>query len=185
MAVKFHLEDGIVTDIIALPIPHFVARHPGEVFELLTVSMTDAATGNQDLEKVQRFFKEHPWLLPAFQAAMSTPASASFAQTPYHPLHAFRFRNRAGESVCGRYHWMPVAGAASQSVEQLQLQSPTYLFEELEERLRKTPVYFNLVLQLAADGDPTDDPWPEGRTRVKLGSLEMHRPTWLEEIGDP
>jgi len=102
MAVKFYLENGTVTDIIALPIPLFVARHPDEVFELLTVSMPDAATGNQDIEKVQRFFKERPWLLPAFQAAMSTPASSSFAQTPYHPLHAFRFVNRAGESVYGR-----------------------------------------------------------------------------------
>ncbi|MGC2162155.1 MAG: catalase [Silvibacterium sp.] len=188
MAVKFYLEDGTVTDIIALPIPLFVARHPDEVFELLTASTPDATTGNQDIEKVQGFFKEHPWLLPAFQAAMSIPASTSFAQTPYHPLHAFRFVNRAGESVYGRYHWMPVAGAASQSVEQLQALAPNYLFEELEERLRKAPVYFDLVLQLAADDDPTDDPsaaWPEDRIRVKLGSLEIHRPTSVEEIGDP
>ena len=187
MAVKFYLEDGTVTDIIALPIPLFVARHPDEVLELLTVSKPDEVTGNQDIEKVQGFFKARPWLVPAFHAARSTPAAASFAQTPYHPIHAFRFVNRAGESVHGRYHWIPVAGAASQSVEDLQSKPATYLFEELEERLRTAPVYFDLMLQLAADGDPTDDPsapWPEDRTQIKLGSLEIHRPTSVEEIGD-
>ena len=51
----------------------------------------------------------------------------------------------------------------------LQKQPPSYLFEELEARLREAPVVFNLVLQLAGDGDPTDDPtapWPDDRPRV-------------------
>ena len=82
---------------------------------------------------------------------------------------------------------MPVAGAASQTVEELQSKSATSLCEDLEDRLRKAPVYFDLVLQLATDGDPTDDPsapWPEDRIRIKLRSIEIHRPTSGEEIGD-
>jgi catalase len=48
-------------------------------------------------------------------------------------------------------------------------------------------VVFNLVLQLAGDGDPLDDPnasWPEDRPRVTIGRLEVIRPTTVEEIGD-
>src|SRR6476620_9504213 len=74
------------------------------------------------------------------------------------------------------------------TLEELQKQPPSYLFEELEERLRKAPVVFNLVLQLAEEGDPTDDPtapWPEDRSRVPIGRLELVRPTTVEEIGDP
>jgi hypothetical protein len=51
-------------------------------------------------------------------------------------------------------------------------EDPSYLFEELEARLRKEPVVFNLVLQLAGDGDPTVDPnatWPDDRPRVRIG----------------
>jgi catalase len=58
----------------------------------------------------------------------------------------------------------------------------------LEERLRKAPVVFNLVLQLAKDGDPTHDPtalWPDDRPRVTIGRLEIIRTTTVEEIGDP
>ena len=73
-------------------------------------------------------------------------------------------------------------------MEELQKQPPSYLFEEYEARLRKAPVVFDLVLQLAGDGDPTDDPnapWPENRPHVKIGRLELTRPTTVEEIGDP
>ena len=47
---------------------------------------------------------------------------------------------------------------------------------------------FNLVLQLAKESDPTDDPtapWPDDRPRVPIGRLELVRPTTVEEIGDP
>jgi catalase len=57
----------------------------------------------------------------------------------------------------------------------------------LEERLRKGPVIFNLVLQLAGDGDPLDDPnapWPDNRPRVQIGQLKIVRTTTVEEIGD-
>ena len=116
------------------------------------------------------------------------PASVSFAQTPFHALHAFRFVNDADEIQYARYHWEPEAGVAGQTLEELQKHPAGYLFEELEERLRKAPVVFNLVLQLAGDSDPTDDPsapWPDDRPRVGIGQLKVIRPTTIEEIGDP
>jgi catalase len=103
-------------------------------------------------------------------------------------LHAFRFVNAADEAQYARYHWEPEAGVAGQTLEELQKQPPGYLFEELEARLRKGPVVFNLVLQLAGEGDPTDDPnapWPDDRPRVRIGRLEITRTTTVEEIGDP
>ena len=46
---------------------------------------------------------------------------------------------------------------------------------------------FNLVLQLAKDGDPTDDPpalWPEDSPCVTIGRLEIIQATTVEKIGD-
>ena len=54
--------------------------------------------------------------------------------------------------------------------------SPSFLRDELENRLRTGPAAFRLLLQVAAEGDPTDDPsalWPADRPRVELGRLEV------------
>jgi catalase len=188
MAVKFYLPDGTVTDLIALTIPVFFGRTPDEVLESLKTLKPDPATGKPDKEKVMQFLSTHPWIANAFKLAKAMPAPVSFAQTTFHALHAFRFVNAADEGQYARYHWEPEAGVAGQPLEELQKQPPSYLFEELEARLRKGPVVFNLVLQLAKDGDAIDDPtalWPDDRPRVTIGRLEIIRTTTVEEIGDP
>ena len=125
----------------------------------------------------------------AIRLAKAVPAPVSFAQTAFHAIHAFRFVNASDEAQYDLYHWEPETGVAGQKMEELQKQPPSYLFEELEARLRKAPVVFNLVLQLAKEGDPTDDPtapWPDDSHRVGIGRLEVRRPTTVEEeIGDP
>ncbi|MBR0555492.1 catalase family peroxidase [Ciceribacter sp. L1K23] len=188
MAVRFYLPDGTATDLIALPITLFFTRTPEETLELLTIALPDPETGKPDMEKVGRFLAERPSVMHAVGLRKQLPAAVSFARTAYHALHAFRFVNDAGDAVYARYHWEPDAGVATQTLEELRKEKPSYLFEELEERLSQAPVGFTLVLELAGDGDPTDDPsapWPEGRPRITVGRLEITRPTTLEEIGDP
>jgi catalase len=188
MAVKFYLPDGTVTDLIALTIPVFFGRTPDEVLEGLKVLKPDPATGKPDEKRVRQLLATRPWIATAFKIAKAVPAPVSLAQTAFHAIHAFRFVNSADEVQYARYHWEPEAGVAGQTLEELQKQPPSYLFEELEARLRKAPVVHNLVLQLAGDGDPTDDPtapWPDDRPRVRIGRLEIVRTTTVEEIGDP
>ena len=70
---------------------------------------------------------------------------------------------------------------------ELQRRPSDYLYEELEERLRSGAVAFTLVLELAEDGDATDDStalWAEGRERVTVGRLELTHRTTEEELGD-
>src|ERR1700719_861678 len=188
MAVKFYLPDGTVTDLVALPLPLFPARTPEETLLFLEAVRPDLTTGEPDPNTLGPFLAALPWVAHAIHLSKSLPASVSFAQTAFHALHAFRFVNEADKAQYARYHWEPEAGTAGQTLEELQKQPPSYLFEELEARLRKAPVVFNLVLQLAGDGDPLDDPnapWPDDRPRVRIGRLEVTRTTTVEEIGDP
>jgi catalase len=188
MAVKFYLPDGTVTDLISLTIPVFFGRTPDEVLEGLKTLKPDPTTGKPDEKRVMQFLATRPWIANAFQLAKAVPYPVSLAQTAFHAIHAFRFVNSADEGQYARYHWEPEAGIAGQPLKELQKQPPSYLFEELEARLRKAPVVFSLVLQLAKDGDPTDDPtalWPDDRPRVTIGRLEIIRTTTVEEIGDP
>jgi catalase len=69
----------------------------------------------------------------------------------------------------------PDPGVVNPTLEELQKQPPSYLFEEQEAQLRKAPVIFNLFLQLATEGDPIDDTnalWPDDRPLVRIGRLE-------------
>jgi catalase len=188
MAVKFYLPDGTITDLIAITIPVFFSRTPDEMLEVLKALKPDPATGKPDEKRVMQLLAARPWIAKAFQLAKPVPAPVSFAQTAFHALHAFRFVNAADEATYARYHWEPEAGVAGQTLEELQKQPPSYLFEEMEARLRNAPVVQNLVLQLAKDNDPTDDPtapWPDDRPRLPIGRLEIIRTTTVEEIGDP
>ncbi len=188
LAAKFYLPDGTVTDLVALPLTRFVARTPEEAVGLLEAMRPDPATGSPDKARLEAFLAERPWVAAAVELALKLPAAVSFAQTAYHALHAFRFVNDAGDVRYARYHWEPEAGVTNQAPEELNSKSPTYLFEELEARLRIAPVFHRLVLQLAETGDPTDDPttsWPEERQRVLIGHLRITRTTTVEEIGDP
>ena len=74
------------------------------------------------------------------------------------------------------YHWVPEAGEALLTPEVGSQRGPNFLREELAERLARGPVAFRLTLQVAADGDPTDDStalWPAGRHTAELGRLEI------------
>jgi catalase len=188
MAVKFFLPDGTITDLVALPLPLFLARTPDEALAFLEAVQPDPKTGQPNLERAGAFIATRPWMAKAIGLAQALPATVSFAQTEFHALHAFRFVNAADEAQYARYHWEPRAGVAGQTIEELQKQPPSYLFEEFEVRLQDAPVTFDLVLQMAGDGDPTDDPtapWPDDRPRVIIGRVDITRSTTVEEIGDP
>jgi catalase len=188
MAVRFYLPNGTTTDLVSLPIPLFFARSPEETLEFLEAVRPDPATGAPDPARIGPFLADRPWVAHAVELAKGLPASVSLAQTAFHMLHAFRFMNAADEAQYGRYHWEPAAGVAGQTLEELQKQPPNYLFEEFEARLRKAPVIFNLMFEIAGPGDPLNDPnapWPADRPRILIGQLEIVRTTTVEEIGDP
>ena len=188
MATRFYLPDGTTTDVIALQMPLFPTRTPEETLEVLKAVRSDTKPGSSDPEKIKQVAAAKPWIGHAISLITQVPSALSLAQTEFHAIHAFRFVNAADEAQYARYHWEPEAGVVGQTLEELQRRPPTYLYDELEERLRKGQVQQDLVLQLASEGDPTDDPnapWPDDRPRVKIGQIALTRTTTVEEIGAP
>jgi catalase len=176
MSVKFQLADGKAADILANSIDGFVARTPEEFLEFLRAQLPDPATGKPAPEGVPKFLASHPAAAAFVGRLMQKPVPASYAQTSYHAEHAFLFTAADGSRRFGRYHFVPEAGEATLSPEEAGKRSPSFLRDELESRLRTGPAAFRLLLQVAAEGDPTDDPtalWPADRRRVELGRLEV------------
>jgi catalase len=125
---------------------------------------------------VPKFLGSHPGGAAFIGRLMQRPVPASHGQTSYHAEHAFLFVTADGTRRYGRYHWTPEAGEVFLTPEDGAKRGPDFLREELTARVRTGPVGFRLSLQLAADGDPTDDPtavWPDSRERVELGRLEV------------
>jgi catalase len=169
LSVKFQLPDGKTVDILANSIEGFVAKTPEEFLEFLQAQL---------LGTVPKFLASHPAAAAFLGRLMQKPVPASYAQAGYHAEHAFLFTAADGSRRFGRYHFVPDAGEAFLSAEDGGKRSASFLRDELENRLRTGPVAFRLLLQVAADGDPTDDPtalWPADRLRVELGRLEITR----------
>jgi catalase len=176
MSVKFQLGDGRAADILANSVDGFVARTPEELLEFLLAQLPDPATGKPAPDAVPKFLGSHPGAAAFVGRLMQNPIPASYARTGYHAEHAFLFVAADGSRRFGRYHFVPDAGEAFLSPEEGAKRSANFLREELEGRLRTGSVGFRLILQVAADGDPTDDPtalWPADRPRVDLGLLDI------------
>src|SRR5262249_46360972 len=170
------LPGGGFTDILANSIEGFAARTPEEFLAFLQAQLPDPATGQPVPGAVPRFLESHPAAKAFVGRLMQKPVPASYVQATYHAEHAFRFTAADGMSRFGRYHWLPEAGEAFLSSEEGAKRGPNFLREELATRLGRGAAAFRLTLQLAADGDPTDDPtvlWPSDRPVVELGRLEI------------
>jgi catalase len=185
MAVKLYLPDGSRTDLVAISTPCFLVRTPEDFLEFTRLRKPDPDTGQPDMEKMGVWLGEHPEAGPAIQAAVGTPPPASYAQVVYNGIHSFRWAGGDGESRWVRFSWLPEAGEASLEDDEARERGRDYLREEIAERL---PVAFRLVVKIAADGDPIDDPtaiWPDDRETVEVGRLELTGPeTERERDGD-
>ena len=176
MAVKLYLPDGSKTDMVALSLPVFFVRTPEDFIEFTRLRTPDPETGQPDMEKLGAWFGEHPEAGPATQASLGAGLPASYAQVAYNGIHSFKWTDAGGESRFVRFAWRPEAGEATLSADEARAGGKRYLTEELEERLSREPVVFTLVVRIAAEGDPIDDPtaaWPEERETVDVGRLEL------------
>ena len=176
LAVKFQLPDGQQADILANSIEGFPARTPEDLLAFLQAQLPDPVTGQPVPDALPRFLDSHPAARAFLERLMQKPVPASYGQASYHAEHAFLFTAADGMRRYGRYHWRPEAGEAYLSPDEASQRSAHFLREELESRVRNGPVAFRLLLQLAAESDPTDDVtalWPADRSLVELGRLEV------------
>jgi catalase len=176
MAVKAYLPDGSKTDMVALSLPVFFVRTPEDFIEFTRLRTPDPETGQPDMEKLGAWFGEHPEAGPATQASLAAEPPASYARVAYNGIHSFRWIDADGGSRWVRFAWRPEAGEATLSGDEARAGGKRYLAEELTDRLAREPVAFTLVVRIACEGDPIDDPtaaWPEERETAEVGRLEL------------
>lgn len=176
MAIKFHLPDGVTTDMVSLTLPVFFVRTPEDFFAFLQAQQPDPETGKPDLEKVGAFINDHPETQNAVGFAAFSMAPASVANSTFNGVHAFRITGPDGTRRFIRYRWVPDAGSATLTDDETRALGRDYLRDDLVRRLDSGSIGYELQFQLAEEQDDPNDPttpWPEERTLVAGGRLTV------------
>jgi catalase len=172
-AVRFHLAEHVHTDIVAHSVDSFPARTADEFLEFLNALIATDPAGPHP-NAIEQFLGKHPAALAFVQTPKPIPTS--FARESFFAVSAFRFTNAGGASRYGRYRLLPVAGTQYLDDARAAAQTPNFLFDEIGTRVTEEPVRFRVFVQLAQDGDVTDDStvrWPESRQLITFGEISL------------
>jgi catalase len=173
MSVKFALPDGTKTDLVVLSFNGFPVATAEEFRDFLLAIAASGPDAAKPTE-LEKFLSAHP----AAKAFVETPKPppVSYGTLPYFGINAFRFTNAKGVATHVRYQLQPVAGTKFLPKEQIATMGPDYLSEEIRERVKRGPVKFTLLAQVAEPGDAIDNPtivWPNTRKKVELGTISI------------
>jgi catalase len=173
LAIRFHMAEHVHTDIVAHSVDSFPTRTVDEFLEFLNALISTDPSGPHP-NAIEQFLGKHPAALAFVQAPKPIPTS--FARESFYAVSAFRFTNAGGVGRFGRYRVFPVAGKEYLDAAAAAGRSPNFLFDEISARVDREPVRFRIQVQLAQDGDVTDDStvrWPESRQLTKFGEIRL------------
>jgi catalase len=120
------------------------------------------------------YLASHPKALTFVQIPKPTPAS--FGKEKYFGVNAFKLISSDDKETFIRYRIVPAQGEEFLDETSLKGKSPSFLFDEVPEKLTQGPIEFKLTAQIAEDGDVTNDntvKWPEERKIVDLGTIKL------------
>jgi catalase len=173
LALRFHLDEHKHTDIVGHSVDLFPARTAEEFLEFLNALIATDFAGPHP-NAIEQYLGGHPAALAFVQAPKPIPTS--FARESFFAVSAFKFTNQQGASRFGRYRVVPVAGNQYLDEAGAAAQSANFLFDEIKQRIAREPVRHRIVVQLAEDGDVTDNAtvrWPEDRKLLPLGEISL------------
>lgn len=172
-AIRFHLDEHVHTDIVAHSVDAFPSRTAQDFVDFLNALIATDPAGPHP-NAIEQFLGAHPAALAFVQTPKPIPTS--FAKESFFAVSAFEFTNAGGVGQYGRYRILPVAGNEYLDDAAAAAKTPNFLFDELKERVAKELVKYRIVVQLARDGDTTDDAtvrWPEDRPQLTLGEITL------------
>ena len=176
-AVRFHLGEHVHTDIIGHSVDAFPTGTAERLLEFLNALITTDPAGPHP-NAIEQFLGAHPAAMTFVQ--IPKPIPTSFANESFFAISAFKFTNADGVSRYGRYRVLPTAGNEYLDEAEAAARSPSFLFDEIKERVAKEPVKFRMVVQLAEHSDTVDDAtvrWPEERPQRAFGEISLQEIT--------
>lgn len=176
LSLQFSMANGERWMMGNISAPVFGSSSPQQFMALLVSRQADPATKVPDPAKVKAFNDANPEVLIQGRHYASQPVPASFGSVNYWGVHGYGFVNASDATQFGKYIFEPVAGLEGLTDEEAKAKGPSFLFEDLRQRVKDGKVAFNFNLELAQAGDVLDNatvPLPVGRKKVTLGTLRI------------
>ncbi len=149
MALQLNLPGGETWQMGNISAPVFGAANPEQFLGRLQSLQPDPATKMPDPAKVKAFADANPEVLLQARHFASQPVPASFGAVNYWGVHAFAFVNARGDRQFGKWIFEPVGGVQGLSDDEAKAKGPSFLFDELRQRVAGGTVAFDFNLQLA------------------------------------
>lgn len=175
LAIQFRLPGGELHQMAMLSTPVFGAATVESFYARLQADVPDAA-GKRDPEKLKAYVATHPdnGVQATWLSSHNPPAS--FANTAYYSLNAFKFVNASKQGHWVKWRFEPQDGIKFLSDDELKAAPRDFLIQAITERAHKGHIKWDMIITLGEDGDPLDNPsvaWPNGRREVKAGTLSI------------
>jgi catalase len=174
-AIRFNLGEHVHTDIIAHSVDGFPSRTAEEFLEFLR-AVAASGPSKPHPNAIEQFLTANPKALQFVQTPKPIPSS--FARESFFAVSAFKFTAADGTTRFGRYRIVPELGNEYLDNSAATAMGPNFLFEEITNRIGKGTIKFNIIVQLAEDGDTTDDAtvrWPDTRRQIKFGEVVLNK----------
>ena len=174
MAVKFHLPGGSITDIVVNSFNGFPVATADELRDFF-LALAATKPGDPQPTALDSFFRAlirprkrswkrqspHRSVMQPCRISVSTPLSSPTRREPPRSVVTNSCRSAARNSS-------PMSSSRRRD--------QTILTTEIRERVRRGPIKFKLVVQMAERDDKLDDPsiaWPDSRKKVELGTITI------------
>ncbi|MBW0448527.1 catalase family peroxidase [Paraburkholderia phenoliruptrix] len=154
--------------------PVFPVRTPEALLEQLQADARDPRTGRRDPAKMRAFLDAHPEARAFRRFIEQHPPSSGYDNATYYGVSAFQTIDAHG--IRRFVRWEVVPEKPYRAVYAGDLRDPDFLFYDLSKSLRKGPLRWHLILNVALPGDTTDDStrqWVSSphRPRIDVGTL--------------
>ena len=176
MATRFHLENDVATDLIAMTLNGFFVRTTKEFIDFTTAARQRPVRKESPWRKILdmlqlkpplrdpypgekasadagtlEYANAHPFAqLSVFQSSL-IGAPVSYVRAAYHAVHTFIVTNQDGARRPVRFAWKPVAGVRNTDPDTPPVDN--YLQGELRERLKQWPARFLLMMTIGETGE--------------------------------
>ena len=158
--------------------PVFVVATPQAFYEVTLTQDIDPAAGKPNPAAMARFLSTHPESEPFAEWAKTASWTTSYADQTYNSLNAFRFVDAQSVSHLVRWSMRSTTPPHDVPADELSHLGPDFLESDLKQRLAQGPLKWDLVVTLAAPGDPSNDAtkaWPPDRKQIDVGTLAVQR----------
>lgn len=174
-AIRFNLGEHVHTDIVAHSVNGFPSRTAEEFLEFLrAIAASDPSKPHPNA--IEQFLTANSKALQFVQTPKPIPSS--FAREAFFAVSTFKFTAADGTIRFGRYRILPELGNDYLDDAAATAKGPNFLFDEITARIAERPIKFSIMVQLAEEGDTTDDAtvgWPETRRQIKFGDVLLDK----------